>query len=83
MKTGDERAYRHAIATNHIHFLGMTQSNLQTRIEQAAAELARLRHFNEPLAFGSAEEPPPSPAPTAVAPQAQEEQEAAAAPEHR
>ena len=74
--TGDERACRYAVATNHIHFLDMTQSNLQTRIEQVEAELARLRHFNEGLAFGSAEEPPPSPAPTAVAPQAQEQREA-------
>ncbi|KAH9949338.1 hypothetical protein B0H21DRAFT_129093 [Amylocystis lapponica] len=43
-------------ATTHIRYLEMTQSQLQTRLQQAEAETARLRHVNEALMLGTAEQ---------------------------
>ncbi|KAL4251546.1 BHLH domain-containing protein [Abortiporus biennis] len=43
-------------ATTHIRYLEMTQQQLQTRLAQAEAETARLRHVNEALMLGTAEQ---------------------------
>ncbi|KZT08634.1 uncharacterized protein LAESUDRAFT_648640 [Laetiporus sulphureus 93-53] len=43
-------------ATTHIRYLEMTQQQLQTRLQQAEAETARLRHVNEALMLGTAEQ---------------------------
>ncbi|CAL1694218.1 unnamed protein product [Somion occarium] len=43
-------------ATTHIRCLEMTQQQLQTRLAQAEAETARLRHVNEALMLGTAEQ---------------------------
>lgn len=43
-------------ATTHIRYLEMTQQQLQTRLAQAEAETNRLRHVNEALMLGTAEQ---------------------------
>ncbi|EPT03493.1 hypothetical protein FOMPIDRAFT_1116028 [Fomitopsis schrenkii] len=43
-------------ATTHIRYLEMTQQQLQTRLQAAEAETARLRHVNEALMLGTAEQ---------------------------
>ncbi|THH02353.1 hypothetical protein EW026_g509 [Hermanssonia centrifuga] len=43
-------------ATTHIRYLEVTQQQLQTRLAQAEAETARLRHVNEALMLGTAEQ---------------------------
>lgn len=43
-------------ATTHIRYLEVTQQQLQTRLQQAEAETARLRHVNEALMLGTAEQ---------------------------
>ncbi|KAH8094611.1 hypothetical protein BXZ70DRAFT_347988 [Cristinia sonorae] len=43
-------------ATTHIRYLEMTQNQLQTRLAQAEAETNRLRHVNEALMLGTAEQ---------------------------
>ncbi|KAF9817768.1 hypothetical protein IEO21_03227 [Rhodonia placenta] len=43
-------------STTHIRYLEMTQQQLQTRLQQAEAETARLRHVNEALMLGTAEQ---------------------------
>lgn len=43
-------------ATTHIRYLEMTQQQLQTRLAQAEAETSRLRHVNEALMLGTAEQ---------------------------
>ncbi|KAH9897951.1 hypothetical protein C8Q73DRAFT_788173 [Cubamyces lactineus] len=43
-------------ATTHIRYLEMTQQQLQTRLQQAEAETAHLRHVNEALMLGTAEQ---------------------------
>lgn len=43
-------------ATTHIRYLEMTQQQLQTRLQQAESETARLRHVNEALMLGTAEQ---------------------------
>jgi len=43
-------------ATTHIRYLEMTQQQLQTRLAQAEAETTRLRHVNEALMLGTAEQ---------------------------
>lgn len=45
-----------AAATTHIRYLEMTQQQLQTRLQAAEAETARLRHVNEALMLGTAEQ---------------------------
>lgn len=43
-------------ATTHIRYLEVTQTQLQARLNQAEAETARLRHVNEALMLGTAEQ---------------------------
>jgi len=43
-------------ATTHIKYLEMTQQQLQTRLQQAENETARLRQVNEALMLGTAEQ---------------------------
>jgi hypothetical protein len=43
-------------ATTHIKYLEMTQQQLQTRLAAAEAETVRLRHLNEALMLGTAEQ---------------------------
>ncbi|KAF7793474.1 hypothetical protein EIP86_004586 [Pleurotus ostreatoroseus] len=43
-------------ATTHIRYLEMTQQQLQTRLAAAESETARLRHVNEALMLGTAEQ---------------------------
>lgn len=43
-------------ATTHIRYLEMTQNQLQQRLAQAESETARLRHVNEALMLGTAEQ---------------------------
>ncbi|OCH90055.1 hypothetical protein OBBRIDRAFT_629591 [Obba rivulosa] len=43
-------------ATTHIRYLEMTQQQLQTRLSQAEQETQRLRHVNEALMLGTAEQ---------------------------
>ncbi|KAI0830767.1 hypothetical protein BC628DRAFT_1312846 [Trametes gibbosa] len=43
-------------ATTHIRYLQVTQQQLQTRLQQAEAETAHLRHVNEALMLGTAEQ---------------------------
>ncbi|EIN14405.1 hypothetical protein PUNSTDRAFT_56599 [Punctularia strigosozonata HHB-11173 SS5] len=43
-------------ATTHIKYLEMTNQQLQTRVQQAEAEVQRLRQFNEALMLGTAEQ---------------------------
>jgi len=42
-------------ATTHIKYLEMTTQQLQSRVQQAEAEVQRLRQFNEALMLGTAE----------------------------
>lgn len=43
-------------ATTHIKYLEVTTQQLQTRLQQAEAEVARLRNVNEALMLGTAEQ---------------------------
>lgn len=43
-------------ATTHIKYLDVTTSQLQTRLQQAEAEVSRLRNVNEALMLGTAEQ---------------------------
>lgn len=45
-----------SVATTHIRYLEVTQQQLQTRLQQAESETARLRHVNEALMLGTAEQ---------------------------
>lgn len=49
-------AHAQFLATTHIRYLEMTQQQLQTRLQAAEAETARLRHVNEALMLGTAEQ---------------------------
>ena len=44
------------LATTHVKYLEMTASQLQTRLQQAEAEVQRLRTVNEALMLGTAEQ---------------------------
>jgi len=43
-------------ATTHVKYLEMTAQQLQTRLQQAEAEVQRLRTVNEALMLGTAEQ---------------------------
>ncbi|KAI0081120.1 hypothetical protein K474DRAFT_1704143 [Panus rudis PR-1116 ss-1] len=58
-------------ATTHIRYLEMTQNQLQTRLAQAEAETQRLRHVNEALMLGTAEQRHAAAASAVVAAQSQ------------
>ena len=66
-------------ATTHIRYLEMTQTQLQTRLQQAEAETAHLRHVNEALMLGTAEQRHAAAASAVAAAQAQQQQVVAAA----
>ena len=66
-------------ATTHIRYLEMTQQQLQTRLQQAEAETAHLRHVNEALMLGTAEQRHAAAASAVAAAQAQQQQVVAAA----
>nr|UBR88892.1 transcription factor bHLH9 [Ganoderma lucidum] len=66
-------------ATTHIRYLEMTQQQLQTRLQQAEAETAHLRHVNEALMLGTAEQRHAAAASAVAAAQAQQHQVVAAA----
>jgi hypothetical protein len=46
----------HFTATTHIKYLEVTTQQLQTRLQQAEAEVSRLRNVNEALMLGTAEQ---------------------------
>ena len=52
----------------------MTQQQLQTRLQQAEAETAHLRHVNEALMLGTAEQRAAAAASAVAAAQAQQQQ---------
>ena len=56
----------------------MTQQQLQTRLQQAEAETAHLRHVNEALMLGTAEQRHAAAASAVAAAQAQQQQVVAA-----
>ncbi|KAI0718875.1 hypothetical protein C8T65DRAFT_706549 [Cerioporus squamosus] len=66
-------------ATTHIRYLEMTQQQLQTRLQQAEAETAHLRHVNEALMLGTAEQRHAAAASAVAAAQVQQQQVVAAA----
>ncbi|KAI1793996.1 hypothetical protein LXA43DRAFT_884972 [Ganoderma leucocontextum] len=61
-------------ATTHIRYLEMTQQQLQTRLQQAESETAHLRHVNEALMLGTAEQRHAAAASAVAAAQAQQQQ---------
>ncbi|EJF67097.1 hypothetical protein BD309DRAFT_850346 [Dichomitus squalens] len=66
-------------ATTHIRYLEMTQQQLQTRLQQAEAETAHLRHVNEALMLGTAEQRHAAAASAVAAAQVQQQNVAVAA----
>ncbi|KAI0308088.1 hypothetical protein B0F90DRAFT_1664997 [Multifurca ochricompacta] len=61
-------------ATTHIKYLEMTQQQLQTRLQQAENETARLRQVNEALMLGTAEQRHAAAAAAVAAVQQQQQQ---------
>ncbi|OBZ68499.1 hypothetical protein A0H81_11617 [Grifola frondosa] len=59
-------------ATTHIRYLEMTQQQLQTRLQQAEADTAHLRHINEALMLGNVEQRHAAAASAVAAAQAQQ-----------